>query len=110
MAWRKANPTYHLEWRRANPRKTFAAQLKHKFGLTLEQWDAMVVAQCGRCASCGDPMTRTNEPCVDHDHETGKVRELLCHPCNSALGLLKESLLRLGSLASYVLKHQRLTI
>src|SRR5579859_6165169 len=63
-----------------------ASHLMRKFGITLEQYDAMLVEQGGRCAACG-----TDEPGgmgsfhVDHCHATGKVRKLLCVRCNSCL-------------------------
>src|SRR5271156_5022922 len=51
----------------------FKKTIKRKYGLSLGEWAAMLIAQSGRCAACGDPMFWiTHEPCVDHDHETGK--------------------------------------
>lgn len=43
------------------------------------------------CAICRTPFSSENKPHVDHDHESGRVRGLLCGPCNVALGLLKDS-------------------
>lgn len=75
------------------------AHLLRKYGLTLDEFDALVLEQCGRCASCGDPMVRVD---VDHDHRTGVVRGLLCHPCNVALGLVQDQPQRLRLLADYL--------
>lgn len=70
-----------------------------KFGLTLEDYNAMVFQQSGLCKSCGDLV----EPLVvDHDHITGKVRFLLCSNCNCALGLLKEDASRIAALLKYL--------
>lgn len=74
-----------------------------RYGLTEEEYAGLLAAQDGRCAGC-----RTTEPgvkgwCVDHCHETGRVRSLLCSPCNTALGLCREDpviLRRLARLAA----------
>lgn len=66
--------------------------LRLRYGITLAEYEARLAAQGGRCACCG-----TEEPRgagsfrVDHDHETGVVRGLLCNPCNAGLGLLGDS-------------------
>lgn len=70
-----------------------------KYGLSLEQYEQMLAQQKGRCAVCQEVPRRI---CVDHDHETGDVRGLLCSSCNTALGLLKEDLLRISALADYI--------
>jgi hypothetical protein len=56
------------------------------------QWDAMLIAQSGRCAICNLPFgPRPMEPHVDHDHATDRIRGLLCKPCNHGIGFLRES-------------------
>jgi hypothetical protein len=64
----------------AKRKPTRAKQL----GVTSEQYEAMLAAQGGGCAICGNP-PKTRRLDVDHDHRTGKVRGLLCHRCNRAL-------------------------
>ena len=64
------------------------------YGLTDLQFQTMMLVQCGTCAVCSEIFeseTRGKEPCVDHDHETGRVRGLLCHSCNKGIGHLKDS-------------------
>lgn len=77
------------------------------YGLTLDDFDTLLAAQGGLCAVCRqDPRTgRWREPHVDHDHSTGKVRGILCHPCNTALGLAGEDPARLRALAAYLDAH-----
>ena len=60
--------------------------MKRKYGLTLEQYDAMLAAQDGVCAICGEPRPEDRTLHVDHDHDTGEIRGLLCFKCNNALG------------------------
>lgn len=67
------------------------AQLKRKYGITIEEYDAMLLTQGGRCAICsttdpGGASTRGNFH-VDHDHATGRVRGLLCFKCNTTLAV-----------------------
>lgn len=62
-----------------------AYALKHEYGITVEQYEAILEAQGGVCAICG--RTRGDKMlAVDHDHDTGEVRGLLCVRCNTALG------------------------
>ena len=60
-----------------------------QYGITGEEYNAMLAAQHGGCALCGAPPTR-NRLAVDHDHETGRVRGILCMPCNRTLGLVEK--------------------
>ena len=83
------------------------AYLKRNYGITIEQYLDMAEAQDFRCAICHHdnfPMAEhhTGVLVVDHDHKTGKVRGLLCHNCNRALGLLKDSTEYLENCISYL--------
>jgi hypothetical protein len=75
-----------------NPEKAQAAgrrsRFKVKYGLTVEQVAEMVRVRDGRCDLC----SRAAVLHVDHDHESGQVRGLLCGPCNRALGCLGDNL------------------
>lgn len=67
--------------------------LKHLYGISIEQYDEMYQRQGGRCAVCGTHQSLLKRRLyVDHDHKTGKVRGLLCYNCNSAIGKLGDSL------------------
>jgi hypothetical protein len=72
-------------------------QLKNHYGITLEQYKEMLKEQNGLCAICGNPETdkigeTLSTLAVDHDHETGRVRGLLCKKCNTAIGLFFENI------------------
>ena len=77
--------------------------LRSKYGLTMEQWRVIFDGQGGRCAACGmiPDGGRVTSLCVDHCHATGRIRGLLCTPCNVALGLLRDDPARLEALATY---------
>jgi hypothetical protein len=59
-----------------------AADLQRKYGLTMDDYNAMLTAQENKCAVCGSYSYRKRTLDVDHNHETGKVRGLLCSHCN----------------------------
>jgi hypothetical protein len=84
-------------------------QLRTKYGITPEQYDAMNEAQGGLCAICGKPETHAHKRlpgvrklAVDHCHNTGKVRGLLCAICNRAIGLLGDDASLLRRAAEYL--------
>lgn len=61
--------------------------LRLKYDLSLEEFEAMNEAQDGKCAICGQPCPIHSRLSVDHDHETGRVRGLLCSSHNVGLGM-----------------------
>ena len=76
--------------------------LRRRYGLTSADVDAMIEAQGGTCAVCpGKPEH------VDHDHETGEVRGILCFNCNQALGNARDDVKVLRGLARYLELHQK---
>jgi len=97
--FRKAHPTYQLN-----------IHLKHKFGITLEQYNKMIEAQNGVCAICGSFEIEKNQYgikrlSVDHDHQTGKLRGLLCTNCNKGLSFFKDKYNLLIQASNYLLKY-----
>lgn len=102
------------EFRENEIRKNKQAKLK-TYGLTLEDFARMLEDQGGVCAICHEPpnikrMARIKDLSVDHDHETGKVRALLCYHCNAALGHLRDSPQRVYNALRYLLQHGKLWI
>lgn len=80
-------------WDAQTPEERKRRMLRDKFGITLEEYNAMRDAQGGVCAICHHPETvvdrrsgKVRDLAVDHNHETGEIRGLLCGRCNSALG------------------------
>jgi hypothetical protein len=78
------------------------AYLRRTFGITLEDFEAMLLAQGGGCAICGRAAPEGTSLHVDHDHETGVVRGLLCFTCNGAIGMFTENDEHLTRAADYV--------
>jgi hypothetical protein len=94
---------YLKRWYAANKKKFKNSELKKRYGISSEQYDEMFAAQDQKCAIC-----RTETPggrgCfhVDHDHDTGKVRGLLCHRCNTSLGGFGDSVDVLRAAIAYL--------
>lgn len=80
--WCKACMNGRRRDRKATPEQRARWGLKTRYGLTPAEVDAIREEQGGACAICRGQMARE---CIDHDHATGKVRGLLCHPCNIKL-------------------------
>ena len=85
----------------ASPAKRRDQMLRSKFGLTLEDYGRMFETQDGVCAICGKP-PKTKSLNVDHNHETGVIRGLLCGGCNSFLGRVQDDPDKLITAAGYV--------
>lgn len=80
--------------------------MKNKFGITLEQYDKMFEEQDGVCAICGSININGRRLGVDHNHETGEVRALLCNSCNHIIGDAKENIIVLQSAINYLNSHK----
>lgn len=84
-----------------------SAYLMRCYGITAKDYADMYEKQEGLCAICGGEgftmkKMHTLKLVVDHCHTTGKVRGLLCHNCNRALGLMKDSIKNLGAAMEYL--------
>ena len=83
--------------------------LKRSYGITLNDYEEMFKSQGGCCAICNRHISeikhkRKKNLCVDHDHDTGEVRGLLCDKCNRGIGLLNDSIETLKSAIMYLQK------
>lgn len=66
------------------------ATLRQAYGMTREHYDEKLASQNERCVLCAVHISEVNRMfAVDHDHVTGKIRDLLCHHCNTALARLE---------------------
>jgi hypothetical protein len=85
--------------------------IKKKYGLSAKVYEEMFLAQQCVCAICGKPETHLYRNkqigylAVDHDHATGKIRQLLCFNCNTGLGRFYDDPGLLVKAAEYVRKH-----
>lgn len=126
-AFREANHQYYAEyraqphvkakqqaasakWIKNNPRQrtrySWATNMRTKYGLEPEDVARMLEAQDRRCAIHGGARFRDDEEfCIDHSHKTGKVRGVLCHDCNVAIGRFRENSAALRKAADYIDKH-----
>lgn len=87
----------------ANPNYWKDVRLRSKYGITLGMFDEMYAAQKGLCAIC----RKRQGTAVDHNHLTGKIRGLLCVPCNAGLGNFKENTEWLQNAMEYLKHHQK---
>lgn len=93
------------EYYQANKRAARDWALKKRFGITLDEYEALLDKQGGCCAICGGgPGAKGKSYAVDHDHPTGKIRGILCSKCNRGLGYAGESLQIFGRIVEYLVK------
>jgi Recombination endonuclease VII len=93
----KAKANWHSKAKFETEKNT-AIRRKRRYGLTTEQYEAMLVFQDGKCALCG-----TGKPVdIDHDHASGRVRGLLCRSCNVGLGQLGDTVEGLERAIAYL--------
>lgn len=76
--------------------------LRRKFGISAVDYDAMLLAQGGTCALCRKPPGPRRKLAVDHDHDTGRIRGLLCAHCNTSLGALGDTPAAIEKVLAYV--------
>lgn len=85
--------------------------LKRNYGMSPSDEERLWEEQGGLCAVCDQPMVRgargRSAMCIDHDHESGRVRAMLCNECNTALGMLAEDPDRIFNLLAYVLADRK---
>ena len=74
--------------------------LKHKYGITIQEYDEMFSSQNGQCYIC---KVDGKKLVVDHCHKTNKVRKLLCHGCNTVLGKIEKG--EFDMYAKYIIAH-----
>lgn len=109
-ATRQGRASYQRAYREVRRKELSAKERERRFGITAARYAEMVEAQRGLCAICGKPECETRNGkvkalAVDHDHESGRVRGLLCVACNTGLGKLGDDPVVLRKAADYVERH-----
>jgi hypothetical protein len=106
--WRRDNPErfreYQKEYRARPERKRAMRDLHYRrtFGISADDFDALVASQGGGCAICGCVPEREASLHVDHDHLSGEIRGILCIGCNQGLGQFRDDPDLLERAAGYV--------
>lgn len=92
-AFRKENPSVERSWK-----------LKANYGISLKEFNSILEIQNGNCAICKKSEWKWRGPVVDHDHHSGRVRGILCHNCNLAIGHINEEPQIAKSMSDYLEK------
>jgi len=107
--WRAKNKDKYnagaKKWRDNNKDKEYGHEAKRRYGVSLEEYNNMLKAQDFKCAICGkvhNDKVKRGRLYIDHDHQTNKVRKLLCSGCNSMLGYAKDSIETLEKAIAYL--------
>lgn len=103
-AWRRARPDYERHRYQALKTETRERHLVRKYGVSLADYEEMLLAQGGKCAICGvgEEAQRYGVLHVDHCHRTGNVRGLLCRGCNHLLGVVSDDPAALARAIAYL--------
>jgi hypothetical protein len=95
------------EYYQNNKEKAINRQMVVNYGITLDGYNELLNKQDGSCYICNvHHTTQKKRLHIDHCHTSGKVRNLLCSNCNTALGLLKEDVVRARKLVDYIEEHK----
>jgi hypothetical protein len=113
--WREENRESDLQAKRRRyqenreeaSRRGRANRLRMNYGMTEADYEALLSTQGGTCAICRTPPTGGRRLHVDHDHEDGAVRGLLCSNCNRGIGYLRDDVANLLAAANYLVIHKR---
>lgn len=110
--WRFANQEhikeYNSRWNSSNLDYHVDRHLKYTYNISIVEYTKMLEKQEFKCAICGihESEAIRSKLFVDHCHETGKIRALLCLNCNTALGHIKEDTNILHSMLNYLKEHK----
>jgi len=110
--WYYKNREDHLKSRREkykeNPEKHKALNLEIKYGISLDEYNQMLLKQNEVCAICNMNCKSGRSLAVDHCHKTGKIRGLLCSNCNNGIGRFNDSIELLKESIKYLEKFKNI--
>jgi len=107
LAHRAEKAAYNKDWHTGHRDENRARRLKRNYGLTIKAFNDLLASQGEKCAVCGKKNWGRWGPVIDHDHETGDVRGILCRQCNMAAGLLGDDSERARLLSAYLRGHKK---
>ena len=105
MPRKTKDPEYYRKYHERHRERRWDQFLRRAYGIGLDDYRAMALAQAGRCAICGRKPRLDRKLHVDHDHVTGRVRKLLCPDCNAVLGYAGDDPQVLGEAIKYLAEH-----
>lgn len=88
--------------------KAFERMLKHRYKLSREEFDTMLLNQMNKCKVCSNTIKKGENLVVDHCHTSNKVRGLVCRRCNTLLGYLETDQTILNSAYDYLKMNNRI--
>lgn len=95
------NKKYKYPWTIKKKINKFKSRSKIKYGITEESFNQLLINQNNCCAICLNPFDDKRKPCIDHNHQTNKIRGLLCNNCNIGFGFFKENITILQNAIKY---------
>lgn len=102
------SPKKRKEKYQRNKESVISNRLQTKFGMTLDQYNLKLSKQRGKCNICGITEEQNKKRlAVDHNHQTGEIRDLLCNNCNVLIGFLKEDLKVSLNLTKYIRRWRK---
>ena len=107
----KKSKVYYKEHKAEHRAVSRRYAMKKHYGMTEDDFNALYESQGGKCAICGKPLNkvggaRDQVAHIDHDHETGKVRGILCRLCNIGLGSFRDSLELMDKAKAYLVNSK----
>lgn len=105
VEWNDKIKKQKSDWNKTNSGKVKEMNIKSKFIITMDQYHQLFKNQNNKCAICGDILKKAH---IDHDHNTGEIRGILCSHCNVGLGYFKENKLILESAINYIHNYPQL--
>ena len=106
--WKSKNPDHDKERYRKNPEGFREKSFIRTYNITIKDYNLLLQQQNMVCAICKKPEIRKHKNgkkynmAIDHDHNTGKIRGLLCNKCNTSLGLLDENIQNMKNMIKYI--------